>query len=272
MLLKRRLSEIHPVFFHTRVAQLRLQRRLADILAGATFAQHRNDQLFPVTIKKHQSLLRRKLGDSDPQLQENKVINLAIAAPTIHGLRIAPGETFSLWKCVGPPVASRGYVEGLQLSRGEVRRGVGGGLCQLANLFYWMALHSPLVVAERHHHSFDPFPDEQRVLPFGSGAGIFYNYVDLRLYNPHDVSFGLEVWLTDQHIKGRLSCETEWPHSYKVEEREHRFFQKDGRIYRTNELWRRVIDRRSGGTLGDQLLMRNLAEVKYRVPPEHLSN
>ncbi len=271
MLLKRRLSEIHPVFFYTRVAQLRLKRRLSDILAGVTFAHHRSDELFPVTIKKHQSLLRRKLGDSDPQLQENKVINLAIAAPTIHGLRIGPGETFSLWKCVGPPVTSRGYVEGLQLSRGEVRRGVGGGLCQLANLFYWMALHSPLQVVERHHHSFDPFPDEQRVLPFGSGAGIFYNYVDLRLHNPHDVSFGLEVWLTDQHIKGRLSCEVEWPHSYKVEEREHRFFRLGERTYRTNELWRRTIDRRTGETVSQALLMKNRAEVKYPVAEALLS-
>ena len=271
MLLKRRLSEIHPIFFHTRVAQLRLKRTLADAVAGTVFAQTQSSELLPETIKKHQSLLRRRLGDSDPQLQENKVTNLAIAAPTIHGLRVAPGETFSLWKRVGPPVAERGYVEGLQLSRGEVRRGVGGGLCQLANLFYWMALHSPLKVVERHHHSFDPFPDEQRVLPFGSGAGIFYNYVDLRLHNPHDVTFGLEVWLTEQHIKGRLSCDSLWPHSYKVEEREHRFFRQGERVYRTNELWRRTIDKRTGDTLSQELLMKNCAEVKYAVSEEQLS-
>lgn len=49
----------------------------------------------------------------------------------------------------------------MQLSRGEVVRGVGGGLCQLANLLYWMSLHTPLEIAERHQHSFDPFPDEK---------------------------------------------------------------------------------------------------------------
>jgi vancomycin resistance protein VanW len=271
MRLKRRLSEIHPFFFHTRVAQLRLDRYLRDILSRVAFAEGKGSEPLPVTIKKHQSLLRRRLGNSDPQLQENKVINLGIAAPTIHGLRIAPNETFSLWRCVGPPTAERGYVEGLQLSRGEVRRGVGGGLCQLANLFYWMALHSPLQIAERHHHSFDPFPDEQRVLPFGSGAGIFYNYVDLRLHNPHKATFGLEVGLTAEHIKGRLSCSQEWPYSYKVEEREHRFFRDNGGIYRSNELWRRVIDRRTGDTVGEELLMKNRAEVKYPVAEDLLS-
>jgi vancomycin resistance protein VanW len=272
MRLKRRLSEIHPFFFHTRVAQLRLDRYLRDVVGRVNFAEQRDPEPLPATIKRHQSLLRRRLGDSDPELQENKVVNLGIAAPTIHGLRIAPGETFSLWRCVGPPTAERGYVEGLQLSRGEVRRGVGGGLCQLANLFYWMALHSPLQVAERHHHSFDPFPDEQRVLPFGSGAGIFYNYVDLRLHNPHKVTFGLEVWLTEQHIKGRLACQSEWPFTYKVEEREHRFFRRDEKIYRANELWRRSIDRRTGQTSGEELLMSNCAEVKYPVSDDQLTS
>lgn len=271
MRLSRRLSEIHPFFFHARVAQLRLNRTLHDTFSKQDFAQRREEEPLPVTIKRHQSLLRRRLGDSDPVLQENKVVNLKIACPTINGLRIAPGQTFSLWRCVGPPRASRGYVEGLQLSRGEVRRGVGGGLCQLANLLYWMALHSPLVVVERHHHSFDPFPDEKRVLPFGSGAGIFYNYGDLRFHNPHPVTFGLEVWLTENHIKGRLSCESQWPLSYKIEEREHRFFRESGKTYRCNELWRRCIDRRTGLCTNEELVMRNRAEVKYQVADELLS-
>ena len=70
------------------------------------------------------------------------------------------------------------------LSHGEVRVGTGGGLCQLANMLYWLALHTPLVIKERHHHSFDLFPDDRRVIPFGTGTSVFYNYVDLQFYNP----------------------------------------------------------------------------------------
>jgi vancomycin resistance protein VanW len=77
----------------------------------------------------------------------------------------------------------------MELSFGEARSGIGGGICQLSNLIHWMAIHSPLVVVERSNHSFDPFPDEGRVLPFGSGAAIFYNYVDLVLHNPTDRVF-----------------------------------------------------------------------------------
>jgi hypothetical protein len=68
MRLKRRLSEIHPFFFHTRVAQLRLDRTLRDIISGVAFAQDRQPDPLPFTVKKHQSLLRRRLGDSDPEL------------------------------------------------------------------------------------------------------------------------------------------------------------------------------------------------------------
>lgn len=34
-------------------------------------------------------------------LQENKAVNLAIAAPKVNGITIKSGETFSFWKLVG---------------------------------------------------------------------------------------------------------------------------------------------------------------------------
>lgn len=48
----------------------------------------------------------------------------------------------------------------MEVSFGEARSGIGGGICQLSNLIHWMAIHSPLVVVERSNHSFDPFPNE----------------------------------------------------------------------------------------------------------------
>ena len=169
--MRKRLSEIHPIFYHTRIKQKRLFRQMADLSKLTKFASEQIAEQLPFTCKRHQSLLRRRLGNSDPQLQENKITNLKIACPTIDGILIKPKQTFSFWRQLGEATAEKGYAEGMQLSRGEVVRGVGGGLCQLANLLYWMSLHTPLEIVERHHHSFDPFPDENRTLPFGSGAG-----------------------------------------------------------------------------------------------------
>ena len=164
---------------------------------------------------------------------------------------------------MGKTTSAKGYVEGLQLSRGEVRTGIGGGLCQLANLLYWLALHSPLEVVERHHHSFDPFPDERRVLPFGSGASVFYNYVDLRFYNPTDITFQIKVWLSENHLKGAIYSDREWIYTYHIVEKNHRFLQQDGKNYRENEIWRKIFNRRSGEFLKEEMAIKNFSEVKY---------
>ncbi len=269
---RKRVSEIHPVIYRTRIRQKRLFRKLGDLSAGRRFAALASDVDLPFTCKRHQSLLRRKLGNSDPELQENKVKNLKVACPAIDRLLIRPGETFSFWNRLGEATAEKGYCEGMQLSRGEVVRGVGGGLCQLANLLYWMALHTPLEVVERHHHSFDPFPDENRVLPFGSGAGVFFNYIDLRFYNPTEFTFQIRLWLTENHLKGSILADRETPFSYHVFERAHRFLRRDGKLFRENEIWREVIDRRTGDRTREELLVKNFAEVKYEIDPEQFAS
>lgn len=263
--MSKRLSEIHPIFYHGRIRQKRLFRKIKDLRRVRRFASEQITDSLPFSCKRHQSLLRRKLGNSDPQLQENKIKNLKIACPTIDGILIKPCETFSFWQQLGEATAEKGYQEGMQLSRGEVVRGVGGGLCQLANLLYWMTLHTPLEIVERHHHSFDPFPDENRTLPFGSGAGVFYNYIDLRFHNPTNLTFQIKVWLTENHLKGAIFSDKETPHSYHVFEKNHRFIQKDGKNYRENEIWREIIDRKTGNKLNEELLVKNFAEVKYEL-------
>ncbi|MEP7075229.1 MAG: VanW family protein [Acidobacteriota bacterium] len=263
--MRKRLSDIHPAIYRRRIGQKRFFRRVGDSLRRTTFASEVAPENLGYSCKKHQSLLRRRLGNSDPLLQENKITNLKIACPTIDGILIKPGETFSFWRLVGEATAEKGYTEGMQLSRGEVVRGVGGGLCQLANLLYWMALHTPIEIAERHHHSFDPFPDENRVLPFGSGAGVFYNYIDLRFFNPTDTTFQVRVGPNATHLKGAIYSDRQTPHAFHVFERNHRFLIENGQNYRENEIWRSVVDRRTGDTVSEELLVKNFSEVKYEL-------
>ncbi|MEK3763682.1 MULTISPECIES: VanW family protein [unclassified Solibacillus] len=264
-----RLSELNPIFYYLRIEQKRLFRSIENLIERKRFATYKElITTFPFTCKKHQSLLRRKLGDSDPNLQENKIINLKIATSAIDGVIIKPGETFSFWHLVGKTTKAKGYIEGMQLSMGEVKTGVGGGICQLANLLYWMTLHTPLIIKERHHHSFDPFPDSGRTLPFGSGASVFYNYVDLRIYNPTTKPFQIKVWVTDKLLKGAIFANEEMPYTYHIEERNHQFLKKDGKNYRQNEIWRKTIDKVTGQLIKTELLMKNYSEVKYPIPTD----
>jgi vancomycin resistance protein VanW len=223
----------------------------------------------PYRIKKHQSVLIRKLGDSDIQLQYNKVVNLKIASKKVDGIIIKPGEVFSLCRLIGLTTKRKGYLPGMELSFGEAKAGIGGGLCQIANLIYWMVLHSPLDVIERHHHSFDPFPDDGRVLPFGSGATIFYNYMDLRIKNNTPHTFQINLWFSEKCLEGELRVDTELSYSYHVYEENHKFLKINNEFYRANEIWRNKVSKYTGGEiLGHELITKNFALVKY-IPEQY---
>ncbi|MEN9496479.1 MAG: hypothetical protein RLZZ516_2122 [Cyanobacteriota bacterium] len=257
------LARIRQQLRPLRIRQLRWARRWQDWRSGQRFAQSLEPDPLPCRIIRHRSLLLRRLGNTDPQLQHNKVVNLRLALPALHGLRIQPGETLSLWRRLGQPSAARGFLPGVQLSQGRVTVGIGGGLCQLANLIHWMALHSPLELVERHHHSFDPFPDEGRVLPFGTGASLFFNYVDLRFRNSTDQTLQLLLWLDDTHLCGELRAERMPALAYHVFETDHHIEQQGEQRLRCNRIWQRQVDRRTGETVAERELYANRSLVMY---------
>jgi vancomycin resistance protein VanW len=205
----------------------------------------------------------RELSEDEMHLQRNKVVNLGLAAGRVDTILIRPGETFSFNRVVGNCTPRKGYVEGMRLSNGEARSGVGGGICQLANLLHWMFLHSGLTIVERSEHSFDPFPDQGRVLPWGVGCSIVYNYVDLVVRNDTDTTYQVLVSVGERHLDGELRADAPSSLSYKVFARDEAFIKSGTDVFRRNEIWRTVIDKRSGRPLREELVKRNCALVKY---------
>ena len=262
-----RLTERHPWLFPWAVRAHRARRHLLWLRPGTDWAGDRGPAHLPVRVKRHASLLMRELSEAEMVLQRNKVVNLRLASRQTDGLLIRPGETFSFNKVVGNCTRRKGYVDGMRLSNGDAISGVGGGICQLANLVHWMVLHSPLAVVERSEHSFDPFPDKGRVLPWGVGCSIVYNYVDLVVRNDTAATFQLRTWVAERHLRGELRADRPMATSYRVDARHEEFLRIGDRVYRQNEIWRTTIDKRTGGVLGEELLKRNKALVKY-LPPE----
>lgn len=262
-------SQKHPFFYALSVWEKRMRRYLKWYFDRKKYARQRQGNPLPYRVKKHQSVLIRKLGDSDIQLQHNKVKNLEIAIQKIDGILVRPGETFSFCRLVGSTTRRKGYLPGMELFFGEARAGIGGGLCQIANLIHWLVLHSPLTVTERHHHSFDPFPDDGRVLPFGSGATIFYNYVDYQVINNTPYTFQLNLWLSEKCLEGDLRINEELDYAYHVFEKEHEFLKIGDAFYRKNEIWRnRIAKYESGRILETEQVAKNFALVKY-IPEEY---
>jgi vancomycin resistance protein VanW len=258
-----RLSERYPVLYPLAVRVHRARRRLRWLTSNTAWARSRQDQPLPFRVKRHRSLLLRQLGESEMWLQHNKVTNLRLATSHVDGIVIGPGETFSFNKVVGNCTRRKGYVDGMKLSNGEAESGVGGGICQLANLLHWMFLHSDLTIVERSEHSFDPFPDNGRVLPWGVGCSIVYNYVDLVVRNDTGSAFQILVKVGDPYLEGELRASREPERSYRVFARKEQFLKYGGQYFRRNEIWRRVVDKRSGNAIGEELMKRNCALVKY---------
>ena len=139
---KRRLfCEISPLTYKISTQKCILMRTIKDILSEDDFAGTKSDELLPVTVYKHNSLIRRKLGNVDLTLQDNKAVNLSIAAPKINKIVINPGEVFSFWRLVGAPSEKNGYKTGLTIAGGKPSKDIGGGMCQFTNLIHWMVLH-----------------------------------------------------------------------------------------------------------------------------------
>ena len=206
----------------------------------------------------HQTPLIRQLREVDMQLQYNKITNLRLAAFRMNGLILLPKETFSFWRLVGKPSRRKGYLDGMVLSNGQVCSGIGGGLCQLSNLIYWMTLFTPLTVTERWRHNYDVFPDSNRTQPFGSGATVVYNYVDLQITNHTQSSFQLHITLDDKNLYGEWRSSQPPEARYEIYEREHMIKAEWwGGYTRNNVISRRTYDRSSNEMIGDEVICAN---------------
>lgn len=228
-----------------------------------SYAKERMGADIGIEIFRHETLLLRKLKDVDMRLQHNKITNLKIASAKIDGLVLRPGETFSYWRLIGKAQKSKGYLPGMVLSSGKVTEGIGGGLCQLSNLIYWLTLHTPLTVTERHRHSYDVFPDSHRTQPFGSGATCAYNYLDLQIRNQTQHTYQLRIFLTQTHLVGTWRQDGEKIYTYQVYEKKHWISHEFwGGYLRHNELWRKVYDL-DNHLISDEWVTENHALMMY---------
>lgn len=211
----------------------------------------------------HKTILLRKLKDVDMELQYNKIENLKIATKKINKIVIHPGEVFSYWKLIGSTTRRKGYKKGMILHNGTFKAGTGGGLCQLSNLIFWMTIHTPLTVIERHRHGYDVFPDSKRTQPFGSGATCFYPHGDLMIKNETNEDYQIIVTVKDDYLEGEIRCSKKPKYTFKIEERNHEIKTEYwGGYTRNNELYQQKYDL-EGNLLEENMIVRNKAIMMY---------
>jgi vancomycin resistance protein VanW len=252
--------------FGARVFIRRRLRDWADFRSPDVIARGRGKaEDFPLVVSEKSSPLKREVpGGLSAHIPE-KTRNLELGAARLNGLVIGSGEVFSFTRTIGPSTLGRGYLPALEFRDGETVTAVGGGLCQLANLIVLLGIEAGMEIVERHRHSLDLFPDAGRTAPFGCGATVFYNHVDLRLRNVLPFPLLLEAFVEPPSCRAVLRSAVPMPFTARMIETDHEFVRVGGVIRRRNKLWREY-DGPDGSRR--ELLCENDCRVVY--PADHL--
>jgi hypothetical protein len=154
---------------------------------------------FPHVLAESVSPLHTAVDPRERLLMLGKIQNLRLACARLHARVLADGAVFSLWRQIGPPWRSRGFVRGREVREGCVIPSYGGGLCQLSGALLEVAMALDLDLLEMHRHTLQPadIPRNPR-----RDATLFWNYVDLRFRSP--VPLLMECFLTEANLVVRL--------------------------------------------------------------------
>jgi vancomycin resistance protein YoaR len=104
--------------------------------------------------------------------------NIRIAAQSIDGTLLSPGEVFSLNEVVGKRTQARGYRTATVFVDAEKVPGIGGGVSQITGTLFNAAALAGLSIKEVNPHS-----RPVAYLPVGRDATVVYGASDLRFAN-----------------------------------------------------------------------------------------
>jgi len=128
------------------------------------------DKLFKQTLSKYTTIYDAGNG--------NRSHNIALAAKTINGTILLPGETFSYNGILGNTNKEKGYKLGTAYVGGKVVESYGGGICQVSSTLYNSVLYANLEIVERHNHSY-----VVNYVPAGRDATVAYGGKDFKFKN-----------------------------------------------------------------------------------------
>jgi hypothetical protein len=215
----------------------------AGVAAGAA-APDPLDASFPISLGSFSTTLIGSLPA--------RTDNIRLAARSLDGTVLEPGEVLSFNARVGPRSAERGYQPAPVILR-EVRDvQIGGGVCQVASTLFDAALLAGLRAVERHRHS-----SPVDYVPLAQDATIVFGAKDLRLRNALDQRVRLRVDVLGTTLTVHVEGEEPPAAEFELETLEHESpVGPDGaRPGHEVELYR--VRRAEGGEVSRELVHRD---------------
>ncbi len=125
--------------------------------------------------------------------------NLRVAARTVSGTLVMPGETFSLNGTLGERTRAKGYNAAGFISNGRLRDTVGGGVSQMATTLFNGMFFAGLEDVYHQPHSFyiSRYPE-------GREATINWPTIDLEFRNDSDNGVLVDAWVAGGEVHTRF--------------------------------------------------------------------
>jgi vancomycin resistance protein YoaR len=129
----------------------------------------------------------------------NRIHNVQLVARLIDRHLIAPGSTFSFNRTTGERNAAKGFLEAPVIINGELKNGLGGGVCQVSTTVFNAAYEAGLSITERQNHAL--YIDHY---PLGRDATVNYPDTDLKFVNDTDNWILLDTIVGSSSLTVRL--------------------------------------------------------------------
>lgn len=263
---RKRLTQRFPWLLPLRTRQRKFCFYLKMRLDGNRYAKVQTHEALPVTLFSSSCPMYNPDTGFDMVYQENKVHNLKLAAKPIDGLLIRPGETFSFWVSAKNADREEPYRDGLTEIDGKLTTAPGGGLCMITNLLFWVFLHAPLTIVERHGHDRKDFPEPESDAPLGVDATIAEGWLDLKVRNDTEKTFQIGVSFDETHITGEIRMEQDDGITYAVYNGPVTYFRRGGEIIESVDVIRERVARADGQVLTQKVMYCNQCEIGYPLP------
>lgn len=261
---RKRVTQVFPFLLPLRKWQRKKFFYLKMKFDENSYAEKKAETMLSHKVFETSSLMVNESSGFDRKYQVNKIHNLKLAAGTMNRLVIMPGETFSFWQLVRFADRDEPYKDGLSLVDGKIKGSYGGGLCLLSDMLFWMFLHTPMTIVERHGHMAEAFPRTTRDLPCGTDAAVSEGWLDLKVRNETDNTFQIVIEIDEQFMRGRILSENPIGTDYLVFNASVAYKKENGRVFQLADV-RRLETNVETGEKMEQKLYDNRCEITYEI-------
>lgn len=262
-MLRRRITQIFPFLLPLRKKQRIFCFYQQMKIDKNIYASRIEENTLPYLVFSYEEEVINKNSGYDICYQENKLHNLKMAAQTIHHLILKPNEVFSYYHTQQFNPYQKQMKEGLCVVDEEMHYVKGGGVCQLSNMLYYLALNSPLTVLERHSHTIQMVANSIHSLPL-CDATLVEGWCDLKLKNNTDQTLQIVIRFESSKMEVALYSNCPQEIIYHAEARNTTIHPEGQYTIYENDIYKQYIDKDTNGLIKEEFITHNLHKVMQK--------